>query len=116
MRDYFVLTINDEQVIEYNRQQRLPGKQRVFLEKMDLDMDAGIKIGDTTVDDPDQFCRVQYVTMHLIRAIDTNDEHMKSAMCAYLATRSPDLQKIIANKQGGDVEVEFVYDNAHSGH
>lgn len=116
MTNIFVLTINDEKIIEYDRQQRLPGKQREFLEKMDLDMDAGVNIGDTTVHEPDQLCRVQYVTMHLIRAIDTNDEHMKSAMCAYLATRSPDLNKIIVKQQGEDVEVEFVFDDADTEH
>lgn len=109
MNNFFTLTLNDEKIIEYARRQRLPGKQREFLERMDQDMSSGIKLDNTTYSDPDQFKRVQYVVMHLIRACENQDEHMQDAMCAYLTTRSPNLEKVIVTTVNDEISVEFKY-------
>ena len=109
MNNYFTVSLNDENVIEYDRQQRLPGKQREFLDQMDQDMSAGIKLGSETVPDPDQFTRVQYVTMRLLHASENNNQGMLTAMCAYIASRSPELEKIVANKKNKEMNIEFIF-------
>ena len=109
MKDCLTVSINDRNVIEYDRRQRLPGKQRRFLEQMDQDMSAGIKLGSTTITEPDAFTRVQYVTMRLLHACEKGDPHMQAAMCAYLSTRSPNLDKIVASKHNDEMNIEFIF-------
>ena len=56
---------------------------------MDLDMDEGIKLNGKTVDTPNSQQRSFYVAMKLIRALQSNNNSMIAASCAYLANRQP---------------------------
>lgn len=103
------VVLNGQPVIEYDRSIRLPGHQRAFLDKMDLDMEAGINMNGETMDNPDLSVRAQYIAMHLVQAIQDDNEAMISAMCAYLANRLPDLKKVVAEEQGQNVSIDLVF-------
>lgn len=109
MRNYFTVLLDNKNVIEYDRQQRLPGKQRDFLDQMDKNMTAGIKLDNETLVDPDQFTRVQYVTLRLLHACEHGNQGIQTAMCAYLVSRSPELDKIVASKKNEEMNIEFIY-------
>lgn len=108
-----IVIINGQAFIEYDRSKRLPGHQRQFLDKMDLDMDAGISLMDQEIDEPDTVQRAQFIAVHLVMAaLDGNDGKI-SAMCAYLATRLPDLKQIKANEKNGEYELDLVFDQEY---
>ena len=110
MQNKLVVLINGQPMIEYDRSVRLPGHQRQFLDKMDLDMDLGIKLGDRDIDEPDTNARAQFIGMHLVMAVLDDNESKISAMCAWLATRLPELKQVKAVTRNDDIEMELVFD------
>lgn len=109
MSEKLIVVMNGQPVIEYDRNVRLPGHQRQFLDKMDLDMEKGLEMNGQLSTDPDLGMRAQYIAMHLVRAINDENDSMISAMCAYLATRLPDLKKVKADEQGENISIDLVF-------
>lgn len=112
MRSMLEILVNKQIVMEYDRNARLPGMQRGFLDKMDLDMDEGIEFNNKHYDNPDTLQRSKYVAMKLLQAIQTNNHGMVNAMCAYLINRLPKLNQISAEKTGEEVEIYLIFDGS----
>ena len=112
MSSKLVVVINGQAVIEYDRNKRLPGHQREFLDKMDVDMQQGIEINGEQIPDPDLKSRAKYVAIHLINAI-VNDG-MIAAACAYLANRLPELKQIKVNEQNEAFSFDLVFDQEYN--
>jgi len=113
MQNKLVVLIDGQPMIEYDRSVRLPGHQRQFLDKMDLDMDQGISLAGLEIDEPETKQRAQYIAMHLVMAVlDANDAKI-SAMCAWLATRLPELKQLKAITRNEEIELELVFDQVH---
>ena len=109
MSNKLIVVLNGQPVIEYDRNIRLPGHQRSFLDKMDMDMDKGVSINGQSTANPDLGVRAQYIAMHLIQAIQNDNEAMISAMSAYLANRIPDLKKVVADEHGENISIDLVF-------
>ena len=114
MSNKLVVVINGQAVIEYDRNKRLPGHQREFLDKMDMDMQAGIELGGERIANPDLQSRAKYVAIHLINAIVNEHDSMIAATCAYLANRLPDLKQIKANEQNEMFSFDLVFDQDYN--
>lgn len=113
MKSELEVIINNEIIIKYDRNTRLPGKQREFLDIMDIDMDEGIYLNDKRYTKPDMQQRGKYVAMKLIQAIQANDQGMINAMCAYLANRLPTLNQISAEESASDVTINLNFDESN---
>ncbi|VAW93345.1 hypothetical protein MNBD_GAMMA21-964 [hydrothermal vent metagenome] len=109
MSTKLVIVVNGQSMIEYDRNTRLPGHQRQFLDKMDSDMDIGVTINGKHIDQPDLKVRAQYIAMHLVQSILKEDDAMIAATCAYLATRIPDLKQVQANEQGENISFDLIF-------
>ena len=109
MSTKLTVVLNGQPIVEYDRNVRLPGHQREFLDKMDMDMDKGLEVNGELSANPDLGKRAQYIAMHLVQAIVNDNEAMISAMCAYLATRIPDLKQIKADEQGENISIDLVF-------
>ena len=105
------VVLNGNEIHEYEKTTRYPGKQREFLDNMDLDMDEGIEIDGEIIDSPDKMQRAQYVAMSLLYGIETSKEGLVSAACGYLVTRLPDLQQIRAVEEGEDVTMDLIFED-----
>ncbi len=101
--------LNGSKVLEYDKQTRLPGKQRQFLDSMDQDMDEGIELNGENISSPGKKQRVRYVAMHLLHAIETETEGMIGATCAWLAQREPALNQVLATEQGDEINMELLF-------
>ena len=109
MRHMLTLVINEQIVLQYDKNNRLPGHQRRFLERMDDDMNRGIVLGAESLEHPDREQRTRYVAMKLVQAALNDNENLKMAACAYLGDRSPELVKIIAEESDENVSMQLVY-------
>ena len=109
MSTKLIIVINGQSMIEYDRNTRLPGHQRQFLDKMDVDMDGGLNINGEHFTQPDLKIRAQYIAMHLVQSILNDNEPMIAATCAYLATRIPDLKQVKAVEQGDTISFDLVF-------
>lgn len=110
MSEKLVIVLNGQSVVEYDRNKRLPGHQRQFLDKMDSDMDQGIELMNEKIAKPDNVQRAQFVAMHLVQSLLQEDDAMIAASCAYLASRLPDLKQVKANEQGDMISFHLVFD------
>ncbi len=110
MSDIFVVLVNGESQIEYNRAHSLPSRQVEFLDKMDSKMTQGIVLGGSTFADPDIVQRAQFVSMQLIAALIDSNDQLIAATCAYLANRLPDLKQL---KVDENYNFDLVFDEEY---
>ena len=68
------VSLNHVDVIEYDRNRRLPGHQRQFLDKMDADMAQGFELAGEFIPAPDAMQRAKFVAMQLIMAVQNQEE------------------------------------------
>jgi len=94
MASSFVVLVNGESQVEYNRAKALPAKQLEYLDLMDNKMSNGILLNGITIANPDVVQRAQFVAMQLIAAIMDSNDQLIAASCAYLANRLPDLKQL----------------------
>ena len=109
MSEKLYVELNGAQVIEYDRNVRLPGHQRQFLDKMDADMSEGIELAGQAISEPDPVQRAQFVAIQLMTALQDNEEGLIAATCAYLANRYPEMRRVVASEQGDNVSLELVF-------
>jgi len=110
MSQIMAVLLNGLAELEYDRQKPLPDYQAVYLDKMDTRMDAGIRIGEGSIVNPDLNQRAQFVAANLLHAIRNNDEPLAAALCSYLAVRLPDLKQIKIEDDQQNVSIELVFD------
>ena len=110
MSDMMAVFLNGIAQLEYDRSRPLPDHQAVYLEKMDARMAAGIRVGDDTIEHPDENQRARFVAANLLHAIKSDNESMAAALCSYLATRLPELKQVRFDENGGDVAIELIFD------
>ena len=103
--------INNEVVYDFDKEHALEEQQRSFLDKMDDDMERGIKIKGELLTNPDNKQRATFVSMNLIKAIQQDNDAIIFASCAYLANRDPELTEVHANDHDGSVKIEFIIKN-----
>ena len=110
MSDMMAVFLNGIAQLEYDRNKPLPDHQAVYLEKMDARMAAGIRVGEETIEHPDENQRARFVAANLLHAIKSNNESMAAALCSYLATRLPELKQVRFDENEGDVAIELIFD------
>lgn len=100
--------VNDEIVYECYRDLTFEEQQLAFLDKMDVDMESGIKIHGELVADPDSQQRATFIAMNLIKALQQDNESAISASCAYLINRFPGLIEVHAKDHADTVKIELI--------
>jgi len=103
-----MLFVNDKAVFEYDRNTVLNDEQLGFVDKMDKDMDRGIKIRGELFAVPDSQQRATFVAMNLIKALQQENQASAAVSCAYLSTRMPSLLAVHVSDDEGLVKVELM--------
>lgn len=110
MAKILYVSLNGRKILEYQRDQRVPGHQRKFLDKMDDDMNRGFRLGDEMIEQPDGNDRMNYVSMKLVQGIQSDNNSLVAAMCAYIANRYSAVREIQAWEEGDQVAITFTFD------
>lgn len=115
MSDKMVVLVNGTALIEYDRTKPLSGKQQEYLDRMDVKMDTGIKLGEDSIANPGPQQRAQYVAFTLLTGIQQDDEALIAAMSSYLADRFPELKQVKADvdQNGEKIMFDLIFDQAH---
>ena len=103
--------INEEVVYEYDREITFEQQQLEFLDKMDKDMESGIKIRGQLIIHPDLQQRSTFVVMNFIKGLQQDNDAVISASCAYLINRHPELIEVHANDRDSEIDIELVNEN-----
>ncbi|RTZ62139.1 MAG: hypothetical protein DSZ33_00105 [Gammaproteobacteria bacterium] len=112
MSNILTVMIENQSVIEYDRDIPLPARQQEYLDRMDAQMDGGFAVGEEWVAQPDPIQRAEFVSATLFQALKDNNEGLISASTAYLANRFPELKQVKSSDTGGDGEnsIRLVFD------
>ena len=113
MNNIMAVFLNGIAQLEYDRDRLLPAHQAAYLDKMDTKMDAGILLGNETIMEPDQNQRTQFAAANLAHALRAEDEAVAAAMCSYLAIRLPELKQVHIRDDGGEISIEFIFDEPY---
>ena len=106
--------INNEFVFEFDRELTFADQQLAFLDKMDSDMDNGIKIHGELVSNPDSQQRANFVAMNLIKALQQDNEAVITASCAYMVKRFPKLIDVHVNDHGKAIKIELLEEESET--
>lgn len=107
------IVVNGEPQVEYQRGKPLAAAQRACLDRMDEQMNAGIRLGDASLGRPDALQRAQFVAIQVLEALQSGNDALIAAGCAYLASRLPDLTQVKARLAGGGFSAELVFNRPH---
>jgi len=118
MSNIMAVTLNGIAQLEYYRDRELAPQHQLYLDKMDKKMDEGIQVGEQFITEPDLDQRARFVAGNLAHAIFSDNEAMCSALCAWLATRLPELKQVKITRaetgsdgaDDGNVAIELVFD------
>ncbi|MBD3670417.1 MAG: hypothetical protein HUJ29_06555 [Gammaproteobacteria bacterium] len=111
MNEKLTVVLDGQAVVEYDRTKELPDQQLTYLDKMDEGLDKGITIGGETIDAPDIKQKSQFVALQLFQGLQTENDAIIAASCAYLATRLPDLKQVVGKSiEGHGVACDLVFD------
>lgn len=102
------ILINNEIAFEFDRDITFADEQLSFLDKMDSDMDNGIKIKGELLANPDARQRATFIVMNLIKALQQENDAVKMSSCAYLVNRFPQLIEVHANDHENTVKIELI--------
>jgi hypothetical protein len=108
-----VVLVNGESRLEYDRNKVLSERQRVYLDRMDQQMDSGIRLGIDWIEQPELAQRASFVATQLVDALQRDDEGLIAACCTYLADRLPELKQIKARLLAAGFSVELVFDKPY---
>lgn len=108
MGQYLTIYINEESVFDYDGTASLDSSRLEFLNKMDTDMNCGIKIQGESINEPDADQRAKFVVMNLIRALQQENDAIITASCTYLTHRIPELTEVHARNNEGPIKIEFI--------
>jgi hypothetical protein len=107
------VVVNGQAIIEYDRHKPLASRQRLFLDRMDRDMDSGFSLEGRQETSPDLLTRARFVATSLVQALETENDSVAAATCAYLALRLPELKQVRADRKDGQLHIGLVFDEPH---
>ena len=87
--DKLAVFVNNEIVFEFNKDLTFEDQQLAFLNRMDSDMDSGIKLHGELLVKPDARQRATFVVMNLIKALQQGNEAVISASCPIWSIATP---------------------------
>jgi hypothetical protein len=96
------------EVFSIDREISLGDEKRAFIERMDRDMDGGIRINGELISTADIRQRATFVVINLLKALQQENEAIVSASAAWLLDRLPGVSEIHAGSEQGRVYVELV--------
>lgn len=107
------VVVNGQAVIEYDRRKPLAAHQRLYIDRMDSDMDRGFDLEGNYLKSPDPSARARFTAISLVQALEAGNDGLAAATCAYLALRLPELKQVQAKTQAGQLHIDLVFDKAH---
>lgn len=109
MSDELVIYRNSEQVYRFDKREGLARMQFAYVQRMDADMDRGIRLDGERILDPDHAQRTRFILGQLLEAVSVNDSRGIAMLCRWLAQHVPLLDAIRIEDDGDDYRVELEY-------
>ena len=114
MSEKLTIVLDEQAVLEYDRNKALSDSQLTYLDKMDEAMENGINVGQEKIESPDLQQKAQFVALQLVRSLHDENDAVIAASCSYLANRMPDLLQVVAKTmEGKGFYCDLVFDKPY---
>jgi len=111
-----VIVVNDQPMMQYDRDKELPEKQQYYLQTLDKKFDQGIELQSEKIDYPDMEQRAKFMALSLMEGIMYKEDNKAAASMSWLATRLPDLKQVKAIVDQDGTHFELVFDREYQPH
>lgn len=103
-----IVQVDGKVVLEYDRRKPLNRKQKEDLSRLDAKLSVNVKSDHN----PLKFTEV--VGCALVKALQTGNDQVTAAACAWLANRIPELRQVKAKTEDqGHVSIELVFNRGY---
>ena len=109
MQNLIKLVVNDNEVLQYDKNVKLPDNQNTYLQMMDKKMDQGILLAKQSIKQPDQLQKAQFVALNMLAFLDNSEEQQAIAMFSYLVNYLDELKQVKVLGESGSYKIEFVF-------
>ena len=104
-----IVQVNGKVVLEYDRCKLLNKRQKEDLARIDAKLSQDNSAKECL--DPNPLESTKLVTCALIKALQTDNEQVAAASCAWLANRIPELRQVKAEIEDAEhISIELVFD------
>jgi len=110
------VVVNDQLMLEYNREVALDEKKQKYIDSLDTKFDQGIELEGEALSNPTLQQRAQFISLSLMEGLMYKDDKMASASLAWLALRLPDLKQVVAQVDHDGTKFELVFDREYKPH
>jgi len=111
-----VIVVNDQPMMQYDRDKELPEKQQYYLQTLDKKFDQGIELQSKKIDYPDMEQRAKFMALSLMEGIMYKEDNKAAASMSWLATRLPDLKQVKAIVDQDGTHFELIFDREYQPH
>lgn len=102
------VTIDDE-IYTLNVPDQFIDQASGFFDKMDADMDQGVQMSRSWVDQPDLIERLKVVGNKLLTALENENNDLGRMMAGYILSRAPNIENMILDTSGDLTETEITF-------
>jgi len=110
------IIVNDQLMMQYDRDKSLPESQQHYLSKLDEKFDRGIELQNENIDNPTIEHRAKFMALSLMEGIIYQEDNKAAASMAWLATRLPDLQQVKAIVDENGTQFDLIFDREYQPH
>lgn len=110
------IVVNDQLMLEYDRDVTLPQHQQAHLKQLDNRFDQGIELQGEFLDSPDLQQRARYMALSLMEGIMYNEDAKAAVSMAWLATRMTELKQVVAIVNDKGTQFELIFDEEYRPH
>jgi len=110
MSNIVKLVVNDQPMLQFDRNIAIPKEQKAFLMQMEIKMSGGIQLANEWIEKPDLMQKAQFVALNLLEYIEQENFTKAIALFTYIVDSLSDLQQLNAKGSSSNFKVEFVFD------
>lgn len=109
-----IVQVDGKVVLEYDRRKPLNKKQKEDLSLIDEQLSQDFKVKKHADLKPDPLKSTELIACALIKALQTGNDHVTAASCAWLANRIPELRQVKAKTEDSDsISIELVFNRGY---
>ena len=105
-----IVQVDGKVVLEYDRRKPLNKRQQEDLSRIDTKLSQDAEADEHSDSQPNPLKFTEVVSCALVKALQTGNDQVTAASCAWLANRIPELRQVKAKIEGAEqISIELVF-------
>ena len=105
-----IVQVDGKVVLEYDRRKPLNKRQKEDLSRIDTNLSLNTPASGHSQVQPNPLKFTEVVSCALVKALQTGNDQVTAASCAWLANRIPELRQVKAQIEGAEqISIELVF-------